>query len=335
LPDRRIGGKAPFDGSEQRKGERRRWTDRRSLIFFVAQKIGQHWDTQSEKKTLRTRWWQSTAIISHINKNVCGRDVPGLSNGLLELVRRTYGHRFPLNRGISVGSGTGAKEMRLIEQGIVEKMDLYEVSQEMINRGISLAKEQGLSDTVSFIRGDGLQLAARPEAYDLVYWNSSLHHILDVEQAVAWSYSVLKKGGLFLMDEYVGPSRFQWTDEVLKMATKARRSLPERMLANPASGNRKIPRKVKRPKIKDMIREDPSEAADSSNIIPSVRKHFPQARIIMTGGVIYQLVFKDVLQNINEEDEEDRSILEHLLQMDDSCIQRRLTHFAVAIAEKQ
>jgi hypothetical protein len=55
----------------------------------------------------------------------------------------------------------------------------------------------------------------------------------------------------------------------------------------------------------------------------------------MTGGVIYQLVFKDVLQNINEEDEEDRSILEHLLQMDDSCIQRRLTHFAVAIAEKQ
>ena len=75
--------------------------------------------------------------------------------------------------------------------------------------------------------------AALGDDYDLVYWNDALHHMPDVSDALRWSSDRLKPRGLLAMDDFVGPSRFQWSDTNLDWATRVPQELPTRLLRNP------------------------------------------------------------------------------------------------------
>ena len=195
-----------------------------------------------------------------------------------------------------------------------------------------MAQKQQLGQRVHFIDGDAFQLAKASEQYDLVHWNNSLHHMLDVEAAVEWSWKVLRPGGLFYMDDYVGPDRFQWPPQMLLAATAVRQSLPDRLLVNPHKPTTMLPRIVKKPDSEKMRQSDPSEAADSSRILGCVQRRFPGADIIITGGVIYHLALSDLLANFAGD--EDFRLLERLLELDDMCTAVGETHYATALGLK-
>lgn len=69
--------------------------------------IGLHWDKSiSRAREQRTRWWQSPAIIRHINTLVCGQPVDGVNEGVIRLLKaQSQGRRF--NKAISIGCGGG------------------------------------------------------------------------------------------------------------------------------------------------------------------------------------------------------------------------------------
>ncbi|NEP08650.1 MAG: class I SAM-dependent methyltransferase, partial [Okeania sp. SIO4D6] len=185
---------------------------------------------------------------------------------------------------------------------------------------------------VTFIQGDALEVITEKEVFDFVHWNNSLHHMLDVEAAIKWSYEVLQKGGMFYMDDYVGPNRMQWSDKMLEVASQVRSILPEKYLANPRNPSQLLPKTLTRNSIERMIQIDPSEAADSERIIDSIKKYFPQAEIILTGGVVYHLALSDILHNFDES--KDKYLLDFLMLIDDLCSELGETHYATAIAIK-
>lgn len=295
-------------------------------------KTGLYWTRNAKSRPpSRIRWWESPTIIRHVNHKICGErsDVSGAATA--SLIRQRFpGRTFKL--AISVGCGNGAKELLLVENGLVEEFHLFELSKFRAEEGRKRAAERGLSDRVVFHNKDGLK-STQPGRYDLVHWNNSLHHMLDVDQAVGWSHAALRPGGIFFMDDFVGPSRMQWPDKMLKQASKVRASLPERLLRNPWRPDRLLAVQLKRPTRVRMILSDPTECADSARIIPSIKSWFPDAEIKPTGGTVYHLALNDVLHNIDEE--EDGGILEQLLRIDDLCTRKGQYHYAVAIAEKQ
>lgn len=224
------------------------------------------------------------------------------------------------------------KEMKLLREGVVQAFDLYELADTRIAAGREMAQKQQLLLHAHFIQGDAFQLANEPEQYDLVHWNNSLHHMLNVEAAVDWSWKILKPGGLFYMDDFVGPDRFQWSPQMLLAATAVRQSLPDRLLVNPHKPATMLPRIVKKPDPEKLRQSDPSEAADSSRILNCVQRRFPGADIVLTGGVIYHLALSDLLANFTEEG--DLPLLERLLEVDDICTAMGETHYATALAFK-
>jgi hypothetical protein len=62
-----------------------------------------------------------------------------------------------------------------------------------------------------------------------------------------------------------------------------------------------------------------------------VKRHFPTADIMLTGGVIYHLALSDLLANFLDED---LPVLERLLIVDDMCTAMGETHYATALALK-
>lgn len=301
------------------------------------EKIGKHWaevtKKQSEQKNLKLRWWQNQHVIKHINHLICGEYISGHAQGLINRVKKLASDSLPYKRGISVGGGTGQKEMNLIKQGIVESFDLYELSQARISIGIELSKKQSLDQKIKFIFGNAFELANEPEQYDFVHWNGSLHHMLDVHKAVKWSKDILKKGGLFYMFDFIGATRFQWSDEQLKIATKVRYAFRlSKYLSNPRNPNRYLTTEMTKPDIKKLIETDPSEAADSDRIIEAINKYFPNAEIKKIGGVIYHLALSNMFHNFDENT--DKILLDLLMIIDELCADAGQTHYATALAFK-
>lgn len=284
-------------------------------MSFASFRAALHWSRMLRKPLPpRARWWQCPAVVAHVNRIICGEPLTDRAAGAPVLIRRHFPGR-TFRRGISVGCGTGSKEMALIESGLVETFDLYELSSARIRRGEQLANEKGLSGHVRFHRKDGMSVDAQ-EAFDLVYWSGALHHMTDTNKAMEWSRNALAPGGAFYMDDFVGPARMQWTPRILRHANRIRRVLRQRP--------------VKRPHPLMVRLVDPTECADSSNILASVRRWFPDATVIPTGGVIYAVALQDILNEIPP----DSDMLRRLLRLDEQCTRLGEYVHAAAIARK-
>jgi len=288
-----------------------------------------HWAVK--RPSDRTRWWMHPAILRHINRLVCGEAIDGPHFGFNRLLRAAMPEG-GFRRAVSVGCGSGGKEIRLLRENIVQRFDLFEISAPKIELIKQKAAEHGVLDRLTWHHADAFDHGFTG-AFDLVYWNNSLHHMFDVGAALAWSHRGLCDGGCFAMDDFVGPTRFQWSALELEMAARVRALLPDRFLVNPRNPIAWLDRAPGRPDPEAMAAADPSEAADSGRILAAVAEVFPQARVIPTGGIIYHLALNDVLANFDED--QDRAMLDSLLLLDEMLARNGHTQYAVAIARKE
>ncbi len=318
----------------------------------IDQKIDKVWSERSKTKHVRLRWWHSQCVVKHINQKICGQPLEAFSGGINQrLLEISEGKT--LSKGISVGCGNGQKEMDLLKKGLIGHFHLYELAEARIEQGKQLAKTWQLEDRVTFHNGNAFEVETTAESFDFVHWNNSLHHMLDVEQAVRWSHHILRRGGLFYMDDFIGPSRFQWSDRNLALVDRILKILPEKYLVKPPGGLRKkgikgqikgllgkfflkgpknLIRSAKRPTVERMIEMDPSEAADSGRILEMVKRYFPSAEIVLTGGAVYHLALNDIIYNFD--DDRDKHLMELLLVIDDLCSELGENHYATAIGVK-
>lgn len=106
----------------------------------------------------------------------------------------------------------------------------------------------------------------------------------------------LQPGGVFHLNEFVGPDRFQWTDAQLDHLNAFCEALPERY-RRLASGQVRPP--VIRPTIEQMIAADPSEAIRSSAIIETVRRHFRVMELRELGGALLHIGLSGIIHNFH------------------------------------
>lgn len=300
---------------------------------------GAHWSRQyrdhaaalaAGQTVYMRRWWQAEPVVRHINMRVCGRPLVEGHGGFHQVIETRWRARLPLARVVSVGGGTGGKELHCVARGLFGHVDLYELSHDAVAQGRELARAQGLHERVTFHLADALVSAPRAH-YDAVYWNNALHHMPDTPAAIAWSHAVLKADGLFLMDDYVGASRFQWSERLLAVNRAWWHELPERYRRDPESG-RPLP-EPGRPDVQTLMATDPSEAADSERILPALRARFPGVEIVLTGGGVYHVGLNDVLHHLLASG--DQAQLEAALALDDALVAEGETHYAVAWAQRR
>jgi ubiquinone/menaquinone biosynthesis C-methylase UbiE len=281
----------------------------------LQQAIGEHWDNVTrtkEQAPRRDRWVYSDFVHSILNERIIGKRVKGPNRGLNMALKTRLGDRV-LGHGVSVGGGTGLKEMRLIKQGFVERFTIFDLSVYRIEQGVALAKESGLEDRVKFVRADPFESPPDTQ-YDFVHWQAALHHMFDVDHAVRWSREVLLPKGIMYVNEYVGPNRMQYSDEMVELASRIRALLPERYFSGGRNPN--VKRRCVRPKLETVVANDPSECVDSESILPSLRAHFPEMELWLQGGIGYSMALTNLIANFDEDKEEDLEWLSAIMGID-------------------
>lgn len=73
-------------------------------------KAAKYWDSRSKgpRDAPVVAWWQSPAVIRHLNGKLCGEELDGFAAGLRKWFRTEIGPP-TLGHGVSVGCGTGGK----------------------------------------------------------------------------------------------------------------------------------------------------------------------------------------------------------------------------------
>lgn len=301
------------------------------------QASGRHWDQVLAQgpSGLRLHWWEDPTTLRHINQLVAGQPLDGLHAGFHQRILELLPKDRTTIRALSVGCGTGSKEMALIEAAAGAfnfEFRCFDVAPAAIEAASQQALAQGLDSQISFSLADAFACELDNE-WDLVYWNNALHHMLDTQQAVQWSRDRLRPGGLLAIDDYVGPNQFQWSDATIQRATEILASLPAHALQDPTNPSRTVRRAGGRPPLDSVIATDPTEAADSQAIIPALRQAFPNTlELIPTGGLAYLICLDELFEHFQTPADLQR--LQELLQIDAAWGREQETAYAVAFARK-
>ena len=200
----------------------------------------------------------------------------------------------PLGRCASLGCGTGGLERDLVRRGMVETIDGYDPSEAALAEARRLAAGPG-RDGIRYHRADLADLVLPDAAFDAVFTHSSLQAVEALEGVMSAVHRALRPGGLFHLNEFVGPSRFQWTDAQIQLVNEFLDTLPDHLLQTP--GGRKPP--LQRPAVEHMRAAQPTQAIRSSEIRDVLTRHFDIVEERPFGGTLLHMGLGDIAQNFD------------------------------------
>jgi len=280
------------------------------------------------KSASKKYWWDSPVILGHCQKLVTG----DTGMNIYQFLKKSF---IPeaLETGLSICSGSGEFERGAIDNGICKHIDAYEIAEARVKEGVSIAKEKNYA--IEFYMEDANRALFKNNYYDIFFSWAALHHIENLEDVCRNVSNALKENGLLVIQEFIGPNQFQWTDKQLEIANKVLSILPERLRINPETGD--IITRVKRPTIADMNISDPSEAIRAKEIIPVLEKIFKIKTIRHFGGSFYNLLLGEIIGNFNHDDEKDMALLKTILMLEQILTEEKIldNDYAVIIAEKR
>ncbi len=308
------------------KTTQRDWGRLSRLFRPGAERVAAAW---SHTESQPTHWWDVPGMQARWNRLVTGD--PELTPRRW-LAESFLGDRTNLH-GLSVGCGTGARELDWARLGVFGRLDAIDLSEPRIDAARVAAREARLDGVVRFQVGDVLSFA-RPGSYDVIVAEQSLHHCAPMAKVMRRLARLLVPGGLLLLDEYVGPSRFQWTDAQLAAADELLQSLPDRYRVSAHGGH--LREHVVRPSLLSMKLRDPSEAVESADVLPQLERHFEVLVERGYGGNVLHLLFDGIAQNFREPDEQTRALLDGCFSFEDEFLQTNdLPHDFVVLAAKK
>jgi len=274
-------------------------------------------------------WLQHQAVQERINFKVSGR--PSV-NRFEYFLNEYLAGKMPVGRALTLGCGVGELERGLCHYNFAQRHEGVDISDEAIRRAVENAA--GLPQIE--YRCENLDaLVLTPDSYDVILGVSSIHHVQALEHLFSQVQRALKPGAYFFLDEYIGPTRFQWTDEQLRVMNEQLRLLPKN-LRRSVTGRREFKHAIERKSLEEILLADPSEAIRSAEIVPLLSRFFKVIEIKGYGGsVIHELLY-DIAGNFSEENPGSLDHLQTLFRVEDEMIAGgRLQHdFAVIIAQR-
>lgn len=216
---------------------------------------------------------------------------------------------------LSVGCGAGSREQKFARHTAFSRIVGIDLAENQIKEAQENARTL---PNVSYLTGD-FRTTVFDEDFDVILFNSSLHHFDNISSLVEKQINpLLKPGGLLIIFEYAGPDRLQWTSAQLKAANRILMQLPTEFRTRWSSTKTK--KHIYRPGLLRMKLNDPSEAVDSSSILPTLHRHFQVLEEHSIGTDIIHIVLKDIAHNFNRGLPGTRQWLQWLFDQEDQYL---------------
>jgi SAM-dependent methyltransferase len=241
-------------------------------------------------------WMANTAVLMALNERATGDPARDWLS--------SWAHRWFVGdrlRVLVIGCGEGWLERAIAQWPFVEHIDAVDFAEQAIARARELGREfPKICYGVVDLNVDALE----PAAYDVIVAHSVLHHVSNLEHAYAQLERAMRPDATLIVNEYVGPDRFQFSDEVLTIINALLGCLPREL---------RQPYDVRaRPTVEEMIASDPTEAVRSSELLAFTRTRFDVREEKPLGGTLLQHLLYEIVANFRFENARERSLLDLL-----------------------
>jgi SAM-dependent methyltransferase len=283
-------------------------------------KVADRWGDSNFTHTLAsTSWMASTAVLMHLNERATGDPARDWLS--------SWAHRWFVGEHLRVlvlGCGEGWLERAISSRPFVAHIEAVDLAGEAIERARAQAP-RNVTYTIADLNRDSLER----DAYDVVVAHMILHHVENLEHALAEIERAMKRDATFIVNEYVGPKRFQFSDDVLTKVNLLLRCLPARL-----RGSYEM---KERPPLQLMIDLDPSEAVRSDEVLPLIEERFDVLERKNVGGTLLQHLLYDIVQNFRFDAPKERAMIELMCEYEAMLVDRRelSSDFVICAARKR
>jgi len=241
------------------------------------------------------------------------------SRGLLEglpwesWAGRRLGH--PAAPSLDLGCGSGLKSLAVHKAGSASELHGIDISEDRIAEAERMRIEHGIAG--EFRVADVNTVTLPTNAYDLIFSSHSFHHFLALEHVMQQVHDALRPNGLFILEEFVGPTQFQWTDRQIDVVRTLMEMLPEDLrklrwnAVKPYEG---------RPAVKDVVAASPFESIRSAEIVPLFRRFFRIVELRPLGGTLQHLLYNGIVHNFTLDRRDAAEYVRAIIDVEDALI---------------
>jgi SAM-dependent methyltransferase len=170
--------------------------------------------------------------------------------------------------------------------------------------------------------------------YDAIFCNSSLHHVARLEEVLEQCATHLEPDGFLFLNEYVGPSRFDFSEREREILRAVFKLLPEsHRVSREIRAHRVVLEEPALPDPAEVARVDPSESVRSADILEVIARYFEVIELNELGGAILQFGLANVAGNFTADPNSSR-LLDMLFHIEDDLMAagELSSHFVFAAA---
>jgi len=300
-------------------------------FFFAKMTFNRNKRTKSafdETAVNSSNWWMIPMVKERWNMMITGDKHLHYEQYLIEeFWKNQTGLKL-----LSLGSGSCGHELEFARHHQFDEIVCIDIAENRLQEAEAIAKQEGL-DNMKFICTDIKDIDFKENHYDIVLFNSSLHHFQKVDDLLKDKIKpCIKSKGHLIINEFVGPTRLQFPTEQLVAINQALKHVDKPNRQRYKTNLTKS--KFYGSGILRMIMADPSECIDSASIIPAIHKHFKTVEEKGYGGNILMNVLKDISHHFIHPNDNQKQILLQLFDFEDRFIEKHPSDFIFGIYEK-
>jgi len=232
---------------------------------------------------------------------------------------------FPENKklsdlsGLIIGCNYGkdTSQTAIARSHMFKALTVVDIAQDLLVRQRALTRELGFEPMFNFECLDlNKESLPKKDGYDFIHAWGTIHHIESLERLFSEINDALTDDGIFSMREYVGPSYLQFTDQTVNLVNKILSVIPRDLKLDE---HNRIKNQSWRPTQDEIVKDDPSEAVRSDQILPIAEKYLNIVACRMTGGTLLNPLLHGIAGNF-EKTEESRSLLKMIILLEQTLI---------------
>lgn len=279
------------------------------------------------------QWTHLETIQEMINRHVTGDAETGPLDWFFACMAQK--RSVPVDRALVLACGVSSGiERTLITEGWVRDVVAVDISPGALAHAEAITKSLGIEGIHYQI--DDMNDLAVEGPFDAVIGISAIHHCTNLEKLYESIDRILAPDGAIFINDYIGPSRFQWSDAQVLQVNRLLQILPDRFVQTKTGLTRRFYDRVSPETIAAF---DPSEAVRSAEILPLLAQRFQIEDCRGYGGDLLHLALGAIAQNFDPDlsgDPTGPAYLQRLIEASDHLRAngRSADDFAVVIARR-
>ena len=228
---------------------------------------------------------------------------------------RKKGLRF--KRGLTLGCGAGRLERTLLKDGICQNFHGIDISENAIADAREFARQNGLAATYEVADLNFIKLPEKQ--YDLVAAQTSLHHILFLENVAEQIWKTLQSDGWLWVHDFIGETQGQYEEKRLAIINAILAALPEKFRTDRVTGW--VTKPLMRPEPGKLL--SPFEKIRSEEIVTVLERWFTTEWKMEFHSLLDVIGIPGTRVAFNENDDT-RALYEVLIRLDQVLIEQKI-----------